>query len=167
MFYKTALIGALAFVLCWVPVVDAGTLVHPSVTPPNPGMTTGTVTSTTAHAFNGTMTVTYDDGTTSAGTIAVSGNETLTYSAGGALLSGQFKFTATINGKTFSGTARARLGSGRYYSDKYKCPETGIAVRFSVLIGHPEGCAGSGTFTEPRSGPHGFGHGTGVFGCLP
>lgn len=156
---RTILTFALvAFVVALAPVTQASAQ-HPPAPP-----TTGPTSTSTAHAFNATMTVTYDDGTTSTATIAIAGVETLTHSSSGTLLTGEFRFAASIGGCTFTGTSRARLGSGRHYSGKFECPETGKKVRFSVLVGHPEGWAGTGTLVDvDPNNPHGFGYGTGSF----
>lgn len=130
----------------------------------NGGGSGGTTSTATAHAFNGTMTITNPDGTTSTGSFALSGNETLTHGSNGQLLSGEFTFTATINGCTFTGTSRARIGSGRYYSGKHTF-DNGKRVKFSVLIGHPEGYAGSVTMSHLVGDD--FTYGTGSFNGKP
>jgi len=118
-------------------------------------------TSTTAISINGSMSVSYADGSTANMGVAISGNETVTTNAAGQVISGSFSGTVTVGGVEFKvkGLASSvRADGSRYYRFKFK--KGGTSIEVSISLGHPQIPTLGGVRLSENHPTRGHGHGT-------
>lgn len=146
-------------------------LLVPALAAQPPG---GTTASSTAFSTNGTVAVSYENGSTTNMSAAIAGIETTNATASGNIVSSSAAVTINVGGCTYTGTLTGRVSQhGRYYSVSFQC--NGRTIKVSFFLGHASGEeAFTVTVSHPATNPHGFGYGThtwtrktGIEGVLP
>lgn len=117
----------------------------------------------TAVAMNGTVSVTYDNGTMDTVDVAISGIEKPIKNANGQIIGGVFQGQLAVYGQTIqlrNTCKRLTVGESRHYYEELVVE--GRRIRLSILLGHPQDPVfGSLDIADPLD-PNNFGFGRGI-----